>query len=732
MNWEYNQNAYKIPEKRCAMAVSRKLIYLVSILLVISAAWAARWHALDTLNIDYDEDDYMRAAQEFTTVFRSGDLGDLLETNYRPEHPPLAKILMGLALLGDPERPTAPDRPTSSEPNRYLPLDLLKSDRTLNAALGTLTVAMLAVVSPLAGLLLAVHAWTIKYVSQVMLEAVPAFTSMACVMTYLLWKRQKRRRFSGWLVVSALFLGLSAASKYLYAFIGLAVAADWLLDELQEGEARKIRLGTILAWGLLAVAIFFAFNPYLWPDPVNRLRESLLYHTAYSQGATEVQSSNYPVWQQLNWLAMSPRVWQKNAFYLALDPLLAILAAFGLGRLWKKYRVFALWLGIVFFFLLIWPTKWPQYLVTLSVPLMLASSEGLQLVLINPIRDWVAGRKERQTRVKAKPARNQVRQALPWLLPGLLAFAIFTILPLFFQAGVALTDFSSTSLRDGLNGGLWREIYGGLTGGVKATLQQFPFRSTTVHYLGFDSFAPVMDYLSQDGVMVTDILWTVLSVGLQLSLGLLAALLLWQRGIRFKRGWQALFILPWAIPEMIGALMWWNVLAPETGWLALAARQFGPTMPFSFLLGWEKSSSIWLVILLIAGVWYGFPFMMLAASAGLKMLPVEVYDAVQMDGASAGQTFRYVTWPLLAPLVIPAIIVRGIFAFNQFYLFQTFGVWDGTLATLSYNFFNTSGFQINGQFAISAVINILTVIILMGFIILFNRLSRADEGVSYA
>jgi hypothetical protein len=79
--------------------------------------------------------------------------------------------------------------------------------------------------------------------------------------------------------------------------------------------------------------------------------------------------------------------------------------------------------------------------------------------------------------------------------------------------------------------------------------------------------------------------------------------------------------------------------------------------------------------------------------------------------------------------------VRGIFAFNQFYLFQTYYFQDATLATLSYNVFNPNvGFSNvpGGQFAVSAVINIIAVIILMIFVLLFNRWSRAAEGVTYA
>jgi ABC-type sugar transport system permease subunit len=249
----------------------------------------------------------------------------------------------------------------------------------------------------------------------------------------------------------------------------------------------------------------------------------------------------------------------------------------------------------------------------------------------------------------------------------------------------------------------------------------------------------VFDWITGDGILVFNILWTVLSVSLQTVLGVGAAMLLWNKRIRFRRGWQTLFILPWAIPESIGALMWMTIFVSPYGWLNLAVKDLGKNIPFGFFAGWEKSPNMSLIVLLIAGLWYGFPFMMLAASAGLKQVPTDVFDAAAIDGANGWQTFRYVLWPLLMPLVVPAIIIRGIFAFNQFYLIQIFSFMhrNGTLTTLaamSYNIFNPSGGfgDTRGQFAISATLNIITLLFLIGFILLFNRWSKASEGVTYA
>jgi ABC-type sugar transport system permease subunit len=732
---------------------------VLAVVLIVLLAWTLRWRAVTMLPGDYDEDDYLRAAQQYAALLRTGDWQGFTETNYRPEHPPLAKIVFGFSLLSAPEAPLLPDRPTTAQPDKFLPKEQLRAARTSGAMLGTLTVALLALVNPLAGLFLAVHGMTIKYVDQVMLEALPALTSLVMVLAYQKSRGDALRR-PYWLVFSAVFLGLTAASKYLYCAVGIAILVDWYLDYCR-GDALRRPYRAMLLWGLLAIAVFFAANPYLWPDPIGRLKESVFYHVGYSSGASEVQQANFPVWQPLVWLNTSPYSWHEGVFLLGLDPLIALFAAFGLVRLWRKERVYALWLGLGLFFLLLWPTKWPQYILMLTVPLSLAAAHGVLALIIQPIQNWWAAVTDRAVRrtvlngtfsnpehprlseisfkvwcdalLGEKPvARTDLRQALPWLVPGLLAFAVFTLLPLLFQFGVSLTDFNSVSIRDGLNGGIWREVWGGLTGQIPPASTEFPFRSKEVNFTGPSSYLPVLDYITGGGILVFNLLWTIVSVALQTALGLGAALLLWQPGIKLRRGWELLFILPWAIPEMIGALMWLNIFAPTTGWLSLAVQTHGDQIPFAFFTGWERSPSLWALVLLIATLWYGFPFMMLAASAGLKLVPLEVFDAAQLDGANAWQTFRHVTWPLLMPLVVPAIIIRGIFAFNQFYLFQVFQIGQGTLATLSYNFFNPSGYFINGQFAISAVLNILTMLILIGFVILFNRWSKAREGVTYA
>lgn len=713
---------------------TQMILRTLLVLLVVAAAFGLRTYAANTLSIDYDEDDYLRAGQEFAHFIRTSNWRGFLETNYRPEHPQLAKIMFGLSILGLPEEPLIADVPITANPARSLPPDLLRAARTMSTVWGTTTAFLLALMNPLGGLLLAIHSFTVKYTSQVMLDGFAALMSTATALTYYFSKRQSGKKKNILLIGSAIFLGMSASSKYLHSAVGFAILIDWFISAKESNELKKYFRNAVL-WGMLAILVFFLCNPFYWADPVGSIRITYEAVTATTTNPN-VENANYPMWQQLMHLSMSvPISWNPDSFPVRADGLIFIFALIGIAKTWKKDRFIAIWLFVDIFLLLVWRTKWAQYILVATVPLSFAAAEGLKESGRLVAGWWRDRRRQREEAVK--PSRKEILRALPWLVPGLVAFALLTLVPLFFQVAISLTDFNVTSLRDGLNGGIWRAIWGGLTGEVPATTVDFGARANKVNFIGLGAYPVIFRYISGSfttwNILFFDTFWTVLSVLLQSALGLGTALLLWQRGLRLGKFWQAVFILPWAIPEMIGALLWLNIFTPDTGWLALAVKDFGENIPFGFFNNWNQSADLWLVVFLLAAMWYGFPFMMLASSVGLKMIPRDVYDAAAMDGASAGQTFRFITWPLLYPLLVPAMIVRAIFSFNQFYLFQTFFFGNATLATESYNIFNPSGaFGAQGQFSFSAVINVIAVIVLMILVLLFNRWSKAGEGVTYA
>lgn len=726
------------------MKIYRTLILIAAAVAVAALGWQLRQRAIEQLPIDYDEDDYLAAAQRYAVAIEDGDLEAVIDYNFLYEHPPLPRLVYAFAILGQDHATLVPERPPSAPPADFLPQTEFGLARNTSAWLGTAQVFVLALLNPLAGVLLAVNTWQIKYTAQIMLEALPALTSLLTILAYALARKNglfgqapNAKRVNFWLALSAIGLGLTAASKYLYAIVGIVIIVDSFIQvsetNLERPKPQRTHywlraIGVLAAWGIFAILIFWAANPHLWHEPIQRLSASIFYHQGYATGQ-QVADAGFPTWQPLVWLAQSVP-WHPGVFAVSIDLYVLVFAIIGLPHLWRKQRIFALWLGLAFLFLLLWPTKWPQYVLTLLAPLSLSASAGLRYAVWEPLVNWWQHRNEYKTAPRErKLARKEFKKAWLWLLPGTLTILLIAFYPMIYQGAMALTDFNQQSMRDGIQGGIWREAWQGLTGQTEP-LEASPFEqgsSTEVHYVGGNLLRSMFSGLAAE-LLVFNVIWTVLSIALQVLLGVSVALVLNRSGLIGRGFWRTLFILPWAIPEFVGALIWVRLLDPARGWLAVAQNTGVDNVLSGFLVDPDKT----LLLLLVAATWYGFPFIMLAATAGLKMIPEEVYEAAALDGAGRWQQFRYLTGPLLAPLVMPAILIRAIFAFNQFYLFYAMQTDFPTItfATLSYIFFAPGYF--GGRFAVSAAINIFTVVILVFLILWFNRLSKAAEGVTYA
>jgi hypothetical protein len=357
---------------RASQALRLGAVGLITALSLLLHAQAAR------LPIDFDEDDYMRAGQILADEIRTGNPAILLENNYRIEHPQFVKMLIASVMLGMEPIQRIPELSVTSSPYDLLHRPTLAAVRRMEVAFGVLAVTALALVSPVAGALLATSTWAIKYTSQVMLESVPLLFSLLSVALYEFARgisSARRRRLA--YVASAIGIGLAVGAKYPYAIAGLAIVID-RLRRTRRGES--LRLKDALGWSVIAAAAFFAVNPYLWSDPIGRLIASAAYHPAYTT-SEQVQTTGYPMWQQLIWLIQSvPWHDDQNIFLVKFDTWMLPLALAGIVPLARKRPVYAIWLGLGAVALLFWPTKWPQYLLTIAVPYALAGAAGAALL----------------------------------------------------------------------------------------------------------------------------------------------------------------------------------------------------------------------------------------------------------------------------------------------------------------------------------------------------------------
>ncbi|HEX6320583.1 MAG TPA: sugar ABC transporter permease [Burkholderiales bacterium] len=146
------------------------------------------------------------------------------------------------------------------------------------------------------------------------------------------------------------------------------------------------------------------------------------------------------------------------------------------------------------------------------------------------------------------------------------------------------------------------------------------------------------------------------SVSLELALGLAFALAV-QRPFRGRAALYGVILLPWAVPTAVSARMWEWMYNSEIGVL-------------NYLLGaqvnWLGSPAWALNAAILMDVWKSTPFVALLLVAGLQGIPRDLYRAAEVDGATRWTVLRRITLPLLAPVILVALIFRTIDAFRVF------------------------------------------------------------------
>jgi len=155
--------------------------------------------------------------------------------------------------------------------------------------------------------------------------------------------------------------------------------------------------------------------------------------------------------------------------------------------------------------------------------------------------------------------------------------------------------------------------------------------------------------------------FTFVSVGLELVLGLAAALLL-NRVIRGRTALTSSIMMPWVLPTVVAATMWSLILNDRIGLVNSVLMRLNIVSDRILWLGPKFAMSS----VILADVWKTTPFVAIILLAGLKSIPIQYYEAAQLDGAGRWQTFRSVTLPLLKPFIAVAVLFRAMDAFRIF------------------------------------------------------------------
>jgi len=180
-------------------------------------------------------------------------------------------------------------------------------------------------------------------------------------------------------------------------------------------------------------------------------------------------------------------------------------------------------------------------------------------------------------------------------------------------------------------------------------------------FVGWRNYADLISDPVALSSFTTSALFVAVTTPIEVLLGLGMALVLNEsfRG----RGWlRAVVLIPWAVPTVVASQMWRFIFNDRYG-------------VFNYLLFGDATQFYWaplaepglaLMSIMIADVWKTSAFAALIILAGLQGIPHELYEAVNVDGASAWQKFRHITLPLIKPALLLALLFRTIDALKVF------------------------------------------------------------------
>lgn len=223
-------------------------------------------------------------------------------------------------------------------------------------------------------------------------------------------------------------------------------------------------------------------------------------------------------------------------------------------------------------------------------------------------------------------------------LPVLGAIA-FTVLPLVFMILIAFTNFDKNHQPPG-NIFTWIGLQN-----FKDIFWGNPVKSNTFF-----------------GLLGWTLVWAVLATASNYILGMILALMINKKGIRFKKLWRTVFVITIAVPSFVTLMLMSRMLA-ELGPINVVLQNLGwisSPIPFLTDVTWAR------ITVLVVNIWVGIPYTMLITTGILMNIPEDMYEAAKIDGAGPVKAFLKITLPYMIFVTTPYLITQFIGNINNF------------------------------------------------------------------
>lgn len=225
-------------------------------------------------------------------------------------------------------------------------------------------------------------------------------------------------------------------------------------------------------------------------------------------------------------------------------------------------------------------------------------------------------------------------------------------------------------------------------------------------------------------VLVQTALLGLSAVAGTMLLGLAVALLLNQR-FRGRVLLGVLVLLPWAVPAVAATIVWKWMFNDQYGIVNWALAGVGLETFAGY--PWFNARVPALFVVWLVVVWQSFPFVAISLLAGLQSIPKEVHEAAQIDGATAWKRLRYVTLPMLKPLILVLLVISTIWDFKIFdqVMVMTGGGPARRTEVIVVTVYREAFTRLN--FGMGSALAVALFVVLVAFTLLYIRVARDED-----
>ena len=247
--------------------------------------------------------------------------------------------------------------------------------------------------------------------------------------------------------------------------------------------------------------------------------------------------------------------------------------------------------------------------------------------------------------------------------------------------------------------------------------------------IGFDNYIDALFVLDSGFLeaLLRTILWTVVNMVAQLIIAFVIAVLLNSGKLRLKGIYKTILMFPWAMPGYVSILLWkTGMFNTQFGLLNKVMQKLGLEM-----VSWLSTDTSAFICCSVVNLWLALPFMIMIMDGALQSIDKSYYEAAAIEGANALQRARFITIPMIKPIIMPAVIITVFTTFKQFDIIYLLTMQQGSRTGSDIQTVITYAYEnafITNNYGFSAAISVIIFVMLTVATMMFNIKSRKKDA----